>query len=126
MAKKDKNAALNKLMAETSASIPPEPTDEVYGKNENAMLNATRAIAEREILSGKYEMNSGPEEALEGVNDYLKVYPGQAGYGSKAESVADVYKANNRAGPKQYKKKTETKEFRNGGIVNIKNFKGSF
>lgn len=126
MAKKDKNAALNKLMAETSASIPPEPTDKVYGKNENAMLNAAKAIAEREVLSGKYETTSGPAEALDDINDYLKVYPGQAGYGSKAESVADVYKANNRAGPKQYKKKTETKEFRNGGSVNIKNFKGSF
>jgi len=126
MAKKDKNAALNKLMAETSASIPPEPTDKVYGKNENAMLNAAKAIAENEILSGKYETTSGPAEALDDINDYLKVYPRQAGYGSKAESVADVYKANNRAGPKQYKKKTGAKEFRNGGSVNIKNFKGSF
>jgi len=102
--------------------------EKLYGKNENAMLNAGLAIAEREILSGKYESNEGPAEALEEINRFLKVYPGQAGYGSKAESVADVYKANNRAGPKQYKKKTEAsyKEFRNGGSVNIKNFKGSF
>tara|TARA_R100000951_G_scaffold84775_1_gene72531 strand:- start:25 stop:405 length:381 start_codon:yes stop_codon:yes gene_type:complete len=126
MAKKDKNAALNKLMAETSASTPPEPTDEVYGKNENAMLNAARSIAEREILSGKYETTSGPAEALDDINDYLKVYPGQAGYSSKAESVADVYKANNRAGPKSFEKKTKVKEFRNGGSVNISNFKGNF
>jgi len=102
--------------------------EKLYGKNENAMLNAGLAIAEREILSGKYESNEGPAEALEQINRFLKVYPGQAGYGSKAESVADVYKANNRAGPKQYKKKTEAsyKEFRNGGSVNINNFKGSF
>lgn len=126
MAKENKNAALNKLMAETSASTPPEPTDEVYGKNENAMLNSARSIAEREILSGKYETTSGPAEALDDINDYLKVYPGQAGYGSKAETVADVYKANNRAGPKSFEKKTKVKEFRNGGSVNISNFKGNF
>jgi hypothetical protein len=99
--------------------------DKVVGRNLTNMLSSGKVIAENEILSGKYEMNSGPEEALEDINDYLGVFADDR-YGSKAESVADVYKANNRAGPKQYKKKTGTKEFRNGGSVNIKNFKGSF
>lgn len=99
--------------------------DKVVGRNLTNMLSSGKVIAENEILSGKYEMNSGPEEALEDINKYLNVFSDNR-YGSKAETVADVYKAHGRAGPKKFKKKTEAKEFRNGGSVRIKNFKGSF
>ena len=99
--------------------------DKVYGRNQTNMLSSRKATAEDEILSGKYEMNEGPEEALEDINKYLNVFSDNR-YGSKAETIADVYKAHGRAGPKKFKKKTEAKEFRNGGSISIKNFKGSF
>ena len=99
--------------------------DKVVGRNQTNMLSARKATAEDEILTGKYEMNSGPEEALEDINKYLNVFSDNR-YGSKAETIADVYKAHGRAGPKKFKKKTEAKEFRNGGSISIKNFKGSF
>jgi len=99
--------------------------DKIVGRNLTNMLSAGAAIAEDEILSGKYEMNEGPEEALEDINRFLNVFSDDR-YGSKAETIADVYKAHGRAGPKKFKKKTEAKEFRNGGSVNISNFKGNF
>ena len=82
-----------------------EKKSKLYGRNQVNMLNAGKALAEDEILSGKYKNFSGASEALKAINDYLKVLPDKR-YGSEVKNVADVFKAYNRAGPKSFKKKT--------------------
>ena len=97
----------------TKKSFSIEPADKVYGRNEINMLSAAKALAEQDILSGKYKNTSGPSEALKAINDYLKVVSSNR-YGSQVKSVNDVLKAFKRAGPKKFRGKSD---YRKGGMV---------